>query len=113
MSLTTPLTRDGGFYGIAGVDIRMAELEPKLMAIIDRAPSDAVLINAERAVLAANTPRWVAGSRLASTPEVGGAYGDSTSGGTSPAMACRKICFPTPSLILRSAGNAIANSTSG
>jgi DNA-binding FadR family transcriptional regulator len=75
MTLTAPLARNGEFLGVVGVDLRMAELERRLMGIVDAAPGDAVLINSERAVLAANTPRWVAGSRLPAIPKVGSQTG--------------------------------------
>jgi DNA-binding FadR family transcriptional regulator len=82
VTLTVPLSHDGQFLGVAGADLRMADLERRLMAIVDAAPGDAVLINSERTVLAANTPQWVAGSRLHATPEVGAETGASTADGT-------------------------------
>jgi DNA-binding FadR family transcriptional regulator len=71
VTLTAPLTHDGEFVGVAGADLRMAELERRLMAIVDTSVDDTVLVNSERAVLAANTPRWVAGSRLPEVPRAG------------------------------------------
>ncbi len=70
-TMTFPLYRDGTFYGIAGADIRMSALERSLMTIIGRCTLDAVLLNPEGAVIAANTSRWVLGSRLRTQPAVG------------------------------------------
>ena len=33
--------------------------------------ADAVVVNTERRVIAANTPRWIVGSRLPALPQVG------------------------------------------
>jgi DNA-binding FadR family transcriptional regulator len=89
MTFTAPLTHEGTFLGLAGADLRMAELEHRLMEIVDKAPGEAVLINSERAVLAANTPRWVAGSRLTTKPKVGGRASTRASGG--PAMTFTEV----------------------
>lgn len=75
-TITVPLIRGGLFYGVAGMDIRMSEFEPELMRIVDLVPIDAVLVNAERNVLASNTPRWVVGSRLPELPTVGADFSD-------------------------------------
>jgi hypothetical protein len=49
----------GEFLGVAGADIRMSHLEPVLLAILRALPAPAVLVTAERRVLAANSPRWI------------------------------------------------------
>ena len=72
---------DGGgrgraFLGVAGTDIRMAQLEPELLAVLRDVPAPAVLVTAERRVVAANTPRWIAGTRLSRLPAAGdGTFG--------------------------------------
>jgi DNA-binding FadR family transcriptional regulator len=71
-TVTAPLMRNGAFYGVAGADIRMSDLERELMSIVSTAPMDTVLLNAEGTVLAANTSRWVVGERLHSAPVAGG-----------------------------------------
>ena len=79
LTLTVPVTdtgADGGheFLGVAGADIRMSHLEPELLTILRSVAAPAVLVTAERRVVAANTPRWISGTRLARLP----ARGDGT-----------------------------------
>jgi hypothetical protein len=62
---------DGEFLGVAGADIRMSHLEPALLAILRPLAAPAVLVTAERRVVAANTPRWIPGTRLDRFPRVG------------------------------------------
>jgi hypothetical protein len=59
------------FLGVAGADIRMSHLEPELLAILRSVPSPAVLVTAERRVVAANTPHWISGTRLPRPPAAG------------------------------------------
>jgi hypothetical protein len=61
----------GEFLGVAGADIRMSHLEPALLAILRALAAPAVLVTAERRVLAANTPRWIPGTRLHRLPRPG------------------------------------------
>jgi hypothetical protein len=64
------------FLGVAGTDIRMSLLEPELLAILRDVPTPAVLVTEERRVVAANTPRWIAGTRLDRLPAPGdGVFG--------------------------------------
>ena len=70
LTMTVP-ARDGEFLGVAGADIRMSALEPDLFAILRSAPAATVLVTGERRVVAANTPRWIAGSRLDRLPAAG------------------------------------------
>ena len=76
VTMTVPVTDSGPdgedeFLGIAGADIRMSHLEPELLAILRAVPVPAVLVTAERRVVAANTPRWIAGTRLPRLPAPG------------------------------------------
>jgi hypothetical protein len=75
LTLTIPVFGDvpGGreFLGIAGTDIRMSHLEPELLAILRDVPAPAVLVTGERRVVAANTPRWIPGTRLDRLPAPG------------------------------------------
>jgi hypothetical protein len=48
---------DPEFLGVAGADMRMSKLEPKLLAILRSVPVPAVLVTPERRVIAANTPQ--------------------------------------------------------
>jgi hypothetical protein len=59
------------FLGVAGADIRMSHLEPELLAILRSVPVPAVLVTAERRVVAANTPHWISGTRLPRLPVAG------------------------------------------
>jgi hypothetical protein len=59
------------FLGVAGADIRMSHLEPELLAILRSVPAPAVLVTAERRVVAANTPHWISGTRLPRRPAAG------------------------------------------
>jgi hypothetical protein len=81
LTLTIPVFGDGQgangrggereFLGIAGTDIRMSHLEPELLAILRAVPVPAVLVTGERRVVAANTPRWIPGTRLDRLPVPG------------------------------------------
>jgi hypothetical protein len=62
---------DPEFLGVAGADIRMSHLEPALLAILRPLAAPAVLVTSERRVLAANTPRWIPGTRLNHLPRPG------------------------------------------
>jgi hypothetical protein len=64
-------SEDPGFLGVAGADIRMSHLEPALLAILRPLAAAAVLVTAERRVVAANTPRWIPGTRLDRLPRPG------------------------------------------
>jgi hypothetical protein len=43
-------------------------VERSLLAVLRQTGRDAVVVNTERRVLAANTPRWFVGSRLPEMP---------------------------------------------
>jgi hypothetical protein len=64
-------TGERAFLGIAGTDIRMSHLEPELLALLRPVPAPAVLVTGERRVVAANTPRWIPGTRLGRLPAPG------------------------------------------
>ena len=76
VTMTVPVTDAGPagereFLGVAGTDIRMSHLEPDLLAILRSVPAPAVLVTAERRVVAANTPHWISGTRLPRLPAAG------------------------------------------
>ena len=76
VTMTAPVTDSGPdgereFLGIAGADIRMSHFEPELLAILRTVPAPAVLVTAERRVVAANTPHWISGTRLPRLPAAG------------------------------------------
>ncbi|WP_037732683.1 PDC sensor domain-containing protein [Streptomyces megasporus] len=69
-TLTAPVF-DETFLGVVGADLRVNEFEPRLLAALRGGAHDAVLVGPERRVIAANTSRWVIGSRLPRTPRAG------------------------------------------
>ena len=71
LTMTVPVLDGREFLGVAGADLRMSHLEPQLLAILRPVPASAVLVTAERRVVAANTPRWIAGTRLPRLPATG------------------------------------------
>lgn len=69
ITATVPVVADGTFLGVAGADLVVGEVERTLLTILRRIDRDAVVVNTERRVLAANTPRWFVGSRLPEMPK--------------------------------------------
>jgi hypothetical protein len=49
----------------------MSHFEPELPAILRAVPAPAVIVTAERRVVAANTPQWICGTRLPRLPAAG------------------------------------------
>lgn len=78
ITATVPVEVEGEFIGVVGVDLLFEELEGRLVDVLRRADTEAVVINAERRVIAANSGRWVQGSRLREMPLAG----TSVDGGT-------------------------------
>ncbi|GGJ62630.1 cache domain-containing protein [Streptomyces brasiliensis] len=70
-TFTVPVIDGDEFLGVAGTDLRMSDLEPRLLGLLRRAGHDAVLVGAERRIVAANTSRWLVGSRLPCVPQAG------------------------------------------
>lgn len=68
---TIPVRDGDRFLGVAGIDLRMDGLEPRLLSALRGAGGDAVLVGRERRVVAANCSRWLVGSRLAEAPRTG------------------------------------------
>ena len=75
ITATVPVVADGTFLGVLGADLAVGPVERKLIEVLRRSSRDAVVVNTERRVIAANTPRWIVGSRLARMP-VAGPAGD-------------------------------------
>jgi len=61
----------GTFLGVAGADLVVGEIERRLVGVLRASAADAVIVNTERRVIAANTPRWIVGSRLPAMPRAG------------------------------------------
>lgn len=68
MTFSEPVYADDVFLGIAGADVKMSLLESLVLPPLLRIPAATVLVNASRRVIAANTPRWTAGDKLARLP---------------------------------------------
>ncbi len=79
ITATIPVVSGEQFLGIAGADLLFAELERRLVDVLRTSASDAVVVSSERRVVAANSARWVLGSRLPALPEAGEAAGDAMS----------------------------------
>jgi hypothetical protein len=71
ITVTVPVVADGVFLGVAGADLKVGEVEHRLLGVLRQTSEDAVIVSAERRVIAANTPRWLVGSRLVAMPTVG------------------------------------------
>lgn len=71
LAMTVPVADAGEFLGVAGADVLMSRLEPELLAALREVTAPAALVTAERRVIAANTPRWISGTRLARLPAAG------------------------------------------
>ncbi|TGD84886.1 hypothetical protein BayCH28_23475 [Mycolicibacterium sp. CH28] len=71
ITATIPVIADGTFLGVAGADLVVGRVERRLIDVLRQTSEDAVVVNAERRVIAANTPRWIVGSRLAAMPAAG------------------------------------------
>ena len=70
ITVAIPIVAEGSFLGVAGADLVVGEVERKLLEVLRQTREDAVVVSAERRVIAANTSRWFVGSRLATMPEV-------------------------------------------
>jgi hypothetical protein len=71
ITATIPVVADGDFLGVAGADLVVGQVERKLIEVLRQSPDDAVVVNTERRVIAANTPRWFVGSLLSAMPQPG------------------------------------------
>ncbi len=76
ITATIPVIADGTFLGVAGADLVVGDVERRLIEVLRHTDEDAVVVNTERRVIAANTPRWLVGSRLDTVPTVGDTYRD-------------------------------------
>jgi len=76
ITATIPVIADGIFLGVAGADLVVGDVERRLIEVLRHTDEDAVVVNTERRVIAANTPRWLVGSRLDTVPTVGETFAD-------------------------------------
>ncbi|GAA3528468.1 hypothetical protein AFL01nite_02300 [Aeromicrobium flavum] len=78
VTVSVPVTIDGEFVGIVGADVLFEEVERRILAVLRHSAREAVVVTADRRVVAANSGRWVQGSRLPAIP----ADGSAVEGGT-------------------------------
>ncbi len=71
ITATIPVVAGGTFLGVAGADLVVGDVEHRLLRALQETAEDAVVVSTERRVIAANTPRWLVGSRLGAMPVVG------------------------------------------
>jgi hypothetical protein len=64
LTVAAPIFVGERFIGVAGADIDPDVLERSLVAAMRGLPRDAVVVNADRSVLAAGSARWMPGERL-------------------------------------------------
>lgn len=76
VTATVPVVADGTFLGVAGADLVVGDIERRLIEVLRRTRDDAVVVNTERRVIAANTPRWFVGTRLPVAPARGDTFSD-------------------------------------
>lgn len=76
VTATIPVIADGAFLGVAGADLVVGDIERRLIEVLRRSDDDAVVVDNERRVIAANTARWFVGSRLPAAPETGEVFSD-------------------------------------
>lgn len=71
VTATVPVVVGDRFVGVAGADLLFADLEARLVNAMRATTNEAVIVNSERRVVAANSPRWAPGVRLPATPTPG------------------------------------------
>lgn len=69
LTMTSPVVHES-FLGVVGGDVRMSLFEAELLPILDRFVKEVVLVNKDRRVVLANSPRWTVGTRLSEMPMV-------------------------------------------
>lgn len=72
VTATVPVVVGDRFVGVAGADLLFADLEARLVNAMRATTNEAVIVNSERRVVAANSPRWAPGVRLPAPPTPGG-----------------------------------------
>lgn len=64
LTFAVPVRSAGGFVGVAGADVPLAELESELLPVLRRLHQRAALVNHENRVVTANTPHFSTGARV-------------------------------------------------
>lgn len=68
LTVAVPVEVEGRFVGVAGADLDPHVLERWLVPALRALPGDAVIVNADRSVLASGSARWMPGERLGVHP---------------------------------------------
>ncbi|MEV7647317.1 cache domain-containing protein [Arthrobacter sp. NPDC089319] len=69
VTCAVPTYVHGRFIGVTGCDIRIRDLENKLIPIVRRIPGDAALLNDQNRVILGNSGRFIVGERIKSEPD--------------------------------------------
>jgi hypothetical protein len=68
LTMTVPVVAGDRFIGVAGADLLVREVEDWLVHELAAVGGEAMIVSAERTVIAANSPRWAPGERLRRLP---------------------------------------------
>jgi len=68
LTFSAPVRSDGKLLGVVATDVLVHKAETEFVKILQRLDEDAVLANADRIVVAANSVRWIPGDRLPAHP---------------------------------------------
>lgn len=68
LTCSQPMVVDGRLLGIAGADVALARFESRIVPVLRKLDTTAVLVNAERRVIASNDAGYATGEKLALTP---------------------------------------------
>lgn len=68
LTCSRPMVVDGRLLGIAGADVALARIESRIVPVLRRLGRTAVLVNAERRVIASNDAAYATGEKLPSAP---------------------------------------------
>jgi hypothetical protein len=71
VTASVPVVVDGETVGIAGADLLLRELERRLLEVVRGTSRETLIVNSERRIVVANSPRWVPGARLRALPRSG------------------------------------------
>jgi hypothetical protein len=71
LTCATPVVVDDRFLGVAGADVALGRFEDDLLPPLLDLAVPAVLVNAERRVIASNDARWTTGEKLKAMPTAG------------------------------------------
>jgi hypothetical protein len=69
VTFAVPTYAHGAFIGVTGCDIRVKDLENKLIPLVRQIPVDAAILNDQNRVILGNSGRFIVGERIKSEPE--------------------------------------------